>query len=167
MKHDILDVKTGLEQKDRKTLADILHVLLATSYLLYLKTQNFHWNVTGISFVSLHLLFQEHYEELAKTIDEMAERIRALGFFPQGSFFYFSKLSLIKEVTDLLGPIKMLEVLAEDHQTLICFLREKLPIAEKLKDGATADFINKRLFVHEKTLWMLRSLLTQIGTVES
>ncbi len=161
MENDILDLKIGLEKKDRQRLADILHVLLATNYMLYLKTQNFHWNVTGEGFVSFHLLFQNQYEELAKTIDEIAERIRALGFFPEGSFSCFSKLSLIKEAKALLGPMKMMETLLEDCQTLVCFLREKLPIAEELNDGATADFINKRLFVHEKNIWMLRSILTQ------
>lgn len=162
MEKDQLELKIGLEEKDRAVLCDILQTLLASSYALYLKTQNFHWNVTGPAFPSYHALFQKEYEELAEAIDEMAERIRALGAFPEGSFESFSKGSLISDVQGVLPPLKMIETLLHDQETLICFLREKLPISEKFADGATADFINKRLAVHEKEAWILRSILTAI-----
>jgi len=153
-------LKIGLEEKDLETLAEILQQLLATSYALYLKTQQFHWNVTGPSFHPYHVLFQEQYEELAEAIDEVAERVRALGAFPEGSFEVFSKQSLVKSSSPVHPALKMMEILLDDHETLIRFLREKLPLAEEVGDGATADFINKRLAVHEKTAWMLRSILS-------
>ena len=151
-------MKIGLEKKDCQTLAAILSKVLASTYSLYTKTQHYHWNVTGPDFYSLHLMFQSQYEELAETIDEMAERIRALGEFPHGSLALFAKESLIKDEhnKELKAP-EMLKRLLADHETLICYLRESLPTAEKLEDGATADFINKRLATHEKVAWMLRS----------
>jgi len=162
MEKDIVEPNLNLKPKDREALCQILQGLLASSYALYLKTQNFHWNVTGPAFQSYHLMFQAQYEELAESIDEMAERIRALGFFPEGSFKSFTKTSLIKDAEEVLAPLEMIKCLLQDHETLIYYLREKLPFAEKVEDGATADFINSRLAVHEKTAWMLRSTLTEI-----
>lgn len=163
MKEDLLNPIISLKKEDREELCCILQKLLASSYTLYLKTQNFHWNVTGPDFHSYHLMFQSQYEELAEAIDEMAERIRALGYFPEGSFESFIKMSLIKGINKLLSSMKMIEVLLHDHETLIGYLREKLPFSEQVEDGATADFINSRLAVHEKTAWMLRSILTKIN----
>jgi len=161
MNQDIVELHIGLQSKEREDLCAILQGLLASSYALYLKTQNFHWNVTGPAFHSYHLMFQEQYEELAEAIDEVAERIRMLGEFPDGSFESFAKVSLVKCAKKVLPPLEMIEALLRDQETVICYLREKLPYAEKVEDGATADFINKRLAVHEKTAWMLRSTLTQ------
>lgn len=161
MEKDAIEPSIGLSSKDREELSTILQKILASSYALYLKTQNFHWNVTGPAFQSYHLMFQAQYEELAEAIDEIAERIRALGFFPEGSFESFLKTSLIQDVKTVLSPMKMIEILSHDHETLIRFLREKLPFAEKVEDGATADFINARLAIHEKTAWMLRSTLQE------
>ncbi|CCB89279.1 Dps family protein [Simkania negevensis] len=161
MNRDIVELHIGLQSKERGDLCEILQRLLASSYALYLKTQNFHWNVTGPAFHSYHLLFQDQYEELAEAIDEIAERIRMLGEYPEGSFESFTKISLIKCAKEVLPPLQMMETLLHDHETVIRYLRDKLPYAEKVEDGATADFINKRLAVHEKTAWMLRSSLTQ------
>lgn len=162
MEKDPIELKISLKQSDRETLCDVLQCLLASSYALYLKTQNFHWNVTGPSFQSYHSMFQSQYEELAETIDEVAERIRALGHFPEGSFKGFADLSLLEDANGVITPIEMIKTLLEDHETVICFLRGKLPVAEEFGDGATADFINKRLAIHEKTTWMLRSTITEI-----
>lgn len=159
MEKDSLELNIHLKENDRKQIAEILQDLLASSYALYLKTQNFHWNVTGPSFPSYHVMFQNQYEELAETIDEIAERIRALGYFPEGSFESFSKRSLIEDEKKVISPTKMIQILLQDHECLIRFLRESLPTVEKFLDGATADFINKRLSAHEKIAWMLRSIL--------
>jgi len=141
-------------------VCEILHQLLASTYTLYLKTQNYHWNVLGAHFQSLHLLFQSQYEELAESIDEIAERIRALGYFPSGSFESFKKLTVIEEEKGLPKATEMLQKLLTDHERVIQFLRQYFPTVEKEGDSATADFINKRLASHEKTAWMLRSTLS-------
>jgi len=159
MKQDFLQVDLDLDVKEREQLCNILQVLLASSYCLYLKTQNFHWNVTGPNFHSYHLMFQDQYEELAQAIDEIAERIRALGYFPEGSLASFAKSSLVRDTEGVSPPMRMVEKLLSDHELIIRYLREGLPLAERATDGATADFINKRLAIHEKTAWMLRSIL--------
>ncbi|QVL57938.1 MAG: DNA starvation/stationary phase protection protein [Simkaniaceae bacterium] len=158
MECDALNVNIDLPNREK--ICEILHKLLASSYTLYLKTQNYHWNVTGPHFHALHLLFQSQYEELAISVDEIAERIRALGFFPSGSFEAFKKLTLISEETRFPEATEMLQKLLADHESLIQFLRKNFPIIEGEGDSATADFINKRLEVHEKTSWMLRSTLS-------
>jgi len=162
MKKDVEKFSEGfcLEEKDRATICAILNKLLASSYALYLKTQNYHWNVVGPDFYSYHLLFESQYQELATTIDEMAEHIRSLGFFPSASFTEFLNLSLIKDETKVLTAHSMIKQLLEDHNTLVCFLKENIALIEKFNDGAIADYLNKRLAVHEKTSWMLRSILT-------
>ena len=158
METDSVRVNIGLEEREK--ICNMLHRLLASSYALYLKTQNFHWNVTGPQFQTFHLLFQSQYEELAEAVDEMAERVRALGYFPEGSFTAFAKLSLIADQEGRPAAMKMIEILLADHETLICEMRKNLPFIEKLEDGATADFINKRLAFHEKTAWIFRSILS-------
>jgi len=160
MKKDEYEVNIGLPEKDREKICTFLQKLLASSYALYVKTHNFHWNVTGPAFYGLHLFFEKQYEELAEAVDEIAERIRALGFFSEGSFSAFSRLSFIKDETDVLSHTKMIKQLLEDHEALIRFLKESCAEVEKLNDGVTADLINARLSVHEKTSWMLRSVLT-------
>lgn len=158
MQKEAQPINSGIS--DTKKVCEVLHTLLASSYMLYLKTQNFHWNVTGPHFAPLHALFQTQYEDLAEAIDEMAERIRSLGFFPEGSFSVFGKLSILKEVTGSpLEAMKMVETLLKDHEALILFMRQHLGEIEELSDGATADFINKRLATHEKFAWMLRSVI--------
>ncbi|MCB1110620.1 MAG: DNA starvation/stationary phase protection protein [Chlamydiia bacterium] len=158
MQPDIISVNLSLKQREK--ICTLLHTLLASTYALYLKTQNYHWNVTGPQFQTFHLMFQGQYEELAEAIDEIAERIRALGYFPTGSFESFSKISLIKGEKGRPKALEMIQCLLSDHETLVQYLREHLPFVEKEEDGATADFINKRLATHEKTAWMLRSTLT-------
>jgi starvation-inducible DNA-binding protein len=158
MQEEKAKIRIGIEK--REEICKILHSLLASSYMLYLKTQNFHWNVTGPHFAPLHALFQAQYEDLAEAIDEMAERIRALGFFPEGSFEVFGKLSILKEAKGSPpAAMEMVKKLLHDHEEVISFLRDHLREVENLSDGATADFINKRLATHEKFAWMLRSIL--------
>ncbi|MCB1072086.1 MAG: DNA starvation/stationary phase protection protein [Chlamydiia bacterium] len=145
---------------NREKVCEILHQLLASTYTLYLKTQNYHWNVLGPHFQPLHLLFQTQYEELAESVDEIAERIRALGYFPSGSFESFKKLTFLEEEKGHPKATEMLQKLLEDHEQVIQFLRQHFPMVEKEGDSATADFINKCLATHEKTAWMLRSTLS-------
>lgn len=147
----------GIKKEELQEICAILNKILATTYALYLKTQNYHWNVTGKQFYSLHNLFQKHYEEMAEAIDEIAERVRALGENPPGSFSAFAALSEVKEESEIPSSEEMLKQLVQDHEILITYMREQLPKVEKLKDGATADLMNKRLATHEKSAWMLRS----------
>ena len=161
MEEDILEVDIALAQESREKLSIFLQTLLASTFGLFVKTQNFHWNVTGVQFPSFHLLFQDQYEELFSAIDEIAERIRALGFFPKASLQTFSHLSLVSDEEGILSAIEMLHRLLKDHELLVKFLRDNLSFAEQCNDGATADFINKRLEAHEKAAWMLRSTLPQ------
>lgn len=158
MEADTIPVNLSLNQREK--ICEMLHKLLASTYALYLKTQNYHWNVTGPQFQTFHALFQTQYEELAEAVDEIAERVRALGYFPSGSFESFSKLSLINGEEGHPKAMEMIQNLLTDQETLIQFLREHLPFVEKEEDGATADFINKRLATHEKVAWMLRSTLS-------
>lgn len=157
MRKDTVPVNTALEKQGE--ISEILYPLLASTYALYLKTQHCHWNVVGPQFYSFHLLFQSQYEELAEAIDEMAERIRALGFFPEGSFETFSKASFIPEADKPLSAMEMIQTLLEGHEALIQYMRKHLPFIEGEEDGATADFLNKRLVIHEKAAWILRSTI--------
>ena len=161
MEEDILNVDIALSETNREKISAFLQTLLASTFALFVKTQQFHWNVTGVQFPSFHLLFQDQYEELFIAIDEIAERIRALGFFPKASLSVFSHLSIIDSEERLLSAIEMLYQLLQDHEHMAKFLRENLPFTESCEDGATADFINKRLAAHEKAAWMLRSTLPQ------
>lgn len=154
-------INTGLSAIDRETVAKGLSLLLADSYTLYLKTHNFHWNVTGPQFNSLHLLFETQYIELADAVDEIAERIRALGFHAPGSYADFSKLTSIKEATGNTAPKAevMLEQLVADQETVIRTARTVFPQADAAKDQATVDLVTRRIEIHEKNAWMLRSQL--------
>jgi starvation-inducible DNA-binding protein len=154
-----MDVNIGIASEDRKTLADGLSRLLADSYTLYLKTHNFHWNVTGPMFQTLHLLFEAQYDELALAVDAVAERIRSLGHQAPGTYGAFIKLSRIKETDGVPRAEDMIRLLVEGHETVVRTCREIIPTSEKARDQATADLITQRLQVHEKTAWMLRSLL--------
>lgn len=154
-----MDLNTGIAPKQRKELADELSKLLADSYTLYLKTHNFHWNVTGPMFQTLHLMFEEHYTELATAVDLIAERIRALGFPSPGSYAAFGRLSSVSDTDSAPEALEMVKLLVEAHETVIRTARGVVKLAEDATDQATADLGTQRLQVHEKTAWMLRSLL--------
>jgi starvation-inducible DNA-binding protein len=154
-----MNINTGIPEKDRKAIAQGLGHLLADSYTLYLKTHKYHWNVTGPMFQTLHLMFETHYTELALAVDLIAERIRALGEFAPGSYGAFAKLSSIKEEAGVPAAKAMIRNLVEGHETVIRTARALFPVAEKGGDEATADLLTQRIQLHEKTAWMLRSLL--------
>lgn len=153
------NIDIGIPESDRKEISQGLSRLLADSYMLYVKTHNYHWNVTGPHFHSLHAMFEEQYSELAPAIDEIAERIRALGFFAPGSFKAFSGLSKIKEEVDVPDAMTMVKNLVNAHEQLLQTAREVLPACEKGNDEASLDLLTQRLHVHSKTAWMLRSML--------
>ena len=153
-------IHTGIESQDRKKITEGLSKLLAGTYTLYLKTQKFHWNVTGPFFESLHKMFEAQYLELIPAVDSLAERIRALGYPAPGSFTEFSKLSEVSEQTRIPDSGEMIHELIEDHEKLARAAREIFPVAEDATDQATADLVTGRMEVHEKTAWMLRSFLS-------
>lgn len=149
----------GIAIKDRKEICKRLETLLAQTYALYLKTQNFHWNVVGPQFQELHLLFESHYTEMAKGIDEIAERIRILGFSAPGSFSHFIAHTTISESTKPPKTAKMIAELLEGHYVVINEGRALTPISDRAGDIVTTDLMVKRLTQHEKASWQLRSLL--------
>jgi starvation-inducible DNA-binding protein len=154
------EINIGISEKDRKEVCTSLNKLLADSYLLYLKTQNYHWNVTGKMFQSLHLLFEEQYTEQAKAIDMIAERIRALGEFAPGSFAAFSKVSSIKEESAIPSAEEMIHNLVHGNEAVVTTAREIVSLADGCEDDVTSDLMIERMQVHEKNAWMLRSLIT-------
>lgn len=155
------NVNIGISEQDRKAIATGLSRLLADSYTLYVKTHNFHWNVTGPMFQTLHKMFEEQYGELAEAVDLVAERIRALGFPAPGSFSEFTKLASVKEAQGQLSANQMVQQLVEGHETIVRTCREAFPAVERASDEPTADLLTVRMQAHEKTAWMLRSLLEQ------
>jgi len=152
-------IDIGIGEKDRAEIAAGLGKLLADSYSLYLKTHNFHWNVTGPMFQTLHLMFQTQYEELALAVDLVAERIRALGHPAPGTYAEFAKLSSIKETLGVPKATEMLRLLVEGQEAVVRTARSLFPAVERASDEATADLLTQRIQLHEKTAWMLRSLL--------
>ena len=158
MKAPSIDI--GISEKDRKKIADGLSHLLADTYTLYLKTHNFHWNVTGPMFNTLHLMFETQYTELALAVDLVAERIRALGFPAPGSYSAYAKLSTVKEASNVPDAEEMIRILAKDQEAVARTARNVFPLAEKANDQPTADLITQRLQVHEKTAWMLRAMVS-------
>ena len=152
-------IDIGIKDKDRKVIADGLSRLLADTYTLYLKTHNFHWNVTGPMFQTLHLMFETQYNELALAVDLVAERIRALGYPAPGTYSEYAKLSSIKETAGVPKAEKMIELLVEGQESVVRTARSIFPLVEKVNDEPTADLLTQRMQVHEKTAWMLRSLL--------
>lgn len=152
-----MKVNIGIEEKDRIAIGDALCVLLANTYLVYLKTQKFHWNIVGPDFYAMHKMFEEQYQELAAAVDEIAERIRTLGFVAPGTFAEFQELATLSEENDAETSAEMISVLLDDHQGLIRLMRTMLPAFEKANDDGTHDFIIGRMAAHEKTAWMLRS----------
>jgi len=137
--------------------------LLADSYTLYLKTHNFHWNVTEPMFSTLHTLFEQHYTELATAVDEIAERIRALGVAAPGSYRQFSELSSIPEETGTPGAEEMIRQLVQGQEAVVKTARGIFPVVESANDEASADLLTQRMHIHEKNAWMLRSLLDDRG----
>lgn len=149
----------GISDKDRQDIAGGLSRLLADTYTLYLKTHNFHWNVTGPMFQTLHVMFEQQYTELQAAVDSIAERIRALGHFAPGSFTEFGRLSSIPEATGHPTARDMIRQLVEGHETVARTARSLFPQADGAQDEATADLLTERIQIHEKNAWMLRSML--------
>ena len=154
-----MKINIGIEEADRKEIAHGLSRLLADTYTLYLKTHNFHWNVTGPMFQTLHLMFEAQYMELATAVDLIAERIRALGFPAPGTYSEFSKLASIKEEPGVPNASTMIQLLLEGHEAVVRTSRSVFPVVDRTHDEPTADLLTQRMQIHEKTGWMLRSLL--------
>lgn len=154
-----MKVNIGIPEDKRKIIAEGLSKLLADTYTLFLKTHNFHWNVTGPHFPSLHTTFEAQYQELFLAADAIAERIRSLGFFAPGSYHEFGSLTAVKEATGILKAETMVEQLVEGHETVARTARSIFPAGEAGSDEATLDLLTERIQTHEKTAWMLRSFL--------
>jgi starvation-inducible DNA-binding protein len=154
-----MELNIGINAEDRQQIAAGLSNLLADSYSLYLKTHNYHWNVEGPLFNTLHLMFEEHYTELATAVDEIAERIRALGVKAPGSYTAFGKLTGIDEATGTESAEEMIRQLVIGQETVARTAREAIKAAEAASDEPTADLLTQRMQIHEKNAWMLRSML--------
>ncbi len=154
-----MKIDIGISEIDRKDVALSLSKLLADSYTLYLKTHNFHWNVEGPMFQTLHLMFMGQYTELWTALDLIAERIRALGHYAPGTYAEFAKLSSIKEADGVPVAHEMIRQLVDGHEAVIRTARSAFSAVEKAQDEASADLLTQRIQLHEKTAWMLRSLL--------
>jgi starvation-inducible DNA-binding protein len=153
------EIDIGIPAKDRKAIAAGLARLLADSYTLYLKTHNYHWNVTGPLFNTLHQMFQTQYTELSIAVDDIAERIRALGEPAPGSYKAYAALTGIPEEDGVPSAEEMLRQLVKGQEQVVRTAREVFPIAEKASDEPTADLLTQRMQLHEKNAWMLRSML--------
>ncbi len=154
-----LPMNTGISEADRTAIAHGLSRLLADTYTVYLKTHNFHWNVEGPMFQTLHILFMEQYTEAWNAIDLIAERIRSLGHYAPGTYGQFQKLASITETEGVPKAKKMIELLIEGQEAIVRTARSVLPVADKASDEPTLDLLTQRMQVHEKNAWMLRSLL--------
>jgi starvation-inducible DNA-binding protein len=154
-----MTVDIGIGDKDREKIATQLSKLLADSYTLYLKTHNYHWNVTGPLFNTLHSMFEQQYTELATAVDEIAERIRALGIKAPGTYSEFGKLTSIDEGSGDESAEEMIRQLLVGQETVTRTAREAFPAADAAHDEPTADLLTQRMQVHEKNAWMLRSML--------
>jgi starvation-inducible DNA-binding protein len=152
-------IDIGIKAADREAIAAGLSKLLADTYTLYLQTHNFHWNVTGPMFQTLHLMFETQYNELALAVDQIAERIRALGYRAPGTYGEFSNLSAVKEVDGSPKAEDMIRILVEGQETVVRTARSVFPLVDDAHDEPSADLLTQRMQVHEKTAWMLRSLL--------
>ena len=159
-----MPINIGIEGKDRREIADGLSKLLADTFTLYLKTHNFHWNVTGPMFRTLHVMFEEQYNELWTATDLIAERIRALGLYAPATFKEFTSLATIKEEEGVPAATDMIRALVEGHEAAARTARAAFTVAEGADDAPTADLLTERMQVHEKTAWMLRSLLADEGS---
>lgn len=152
-------VNIGINDKDRKKIAEGLSKLLADTYTLYLKTHNFHWNVTGPMFNTLHTMFETQYTELALAVDSIAERIRALGYPAPGTYAEYARLSSIKEEEGVPEATEMIRKLVEGQEAVVRTARSLFPVIDAAGDEPSADLLTQRMQTHEKTAWMLRSLL--------
>ena len=149
----------GMLSEECKNVARVVSGILADTYILYMKTQNFHWNVTGPLFFQLHTLFEKQYNELAEAVDELAERIRALGEPAPAAYTVYMKLSSLQEELGVPSSELMVAQLLEDHETIVRHLRESFDVIDQAGDEATADLFTQRLAYHEKTAWMLRAMI--------
>lgn len=154
-----MEVNIGISEEDRHVIADDLSKVLADTYMLYLKTHNYHWNVTGKLFYPLHEQFEEQYQELAEAVDEIAERIRALGYKAPGTFREFQELTSIEEDTEKPEALEMVRRLALANEQVLRTARGSLESVNKAEDEATLDLLTRRLQAHSKVAWMLRSHL--------
>jgi starvation-inducible DNA-binding protein len=155
-------INIGISEKDREAVANGLSRLLADTYTLYLTTHNFHWNVTGPMFNTLHQMFMVQYTELWAAVDPVAERIRSLGHAAPGSYAQFSKLASVPDApTTPPKALEMVRILVQGHEAVARTARDMFPVAEQARDEPTADLLTQRMTVHEQTAWMLRSLLEE------
>lgn len=154
-----LPIEIGIDEKARAEIADGLSRMLADTYSLYLKTHNFHWNVTGPMFQTLHTMFEQQYVELATAVDEIAERIRALGYPAPGTYSQYAKLTSIEEPDGVPTAEEMIQQLVKGQEAVVRTARSIFPTVEEASDEPTADLLTQRMQIHEKTAWMLRSLL--------
>ncbi len=154
-----MDINIGIDSKNREQIATALSKVQADTYTLYLKTHNYHWNVTGPMFQTLHLMFEQQYNELWIAVDLVAERIRALGFPAPGTYKQFVALTSIKDDDTVPKATDMIRSLVEGHETVARTSREAFKRADEVHDQPTCDMLTQRMNVHEKTAWMLRSLL--------
>jgi starvation-inducible DNA-binding protein len=152
-------IDIGIAEKERQAIADGLSRLLADSYTLYLKTHNYHWNVTGPMFNTLHLMFEQQYTELAAAVDLIAERIRALGYPAPGSYRAYAELTSIEEETGVPSAETMVRQLVKGQEAVVRTARAIFPVVDEAHDEPTADLLTQRMQVHEKNAWMLRSLI--------
>jgi starvation-inducible DNA-binding protein len=160
-KTTVVPVNLGIDEASRSKIADGLSRLLADTYTLYLKTHNFHWNVTGPMFQTLHLMFETQYTELALAVDLIAERIRALGYPAPGTYTEYAKLSSISETEGVPKAKEMIKLLVEGQESVVRTARSIFPVVDEVNDEPTADLLTQRMQIHEKTAWMLRSLLEE------
>ncbi len=154
-----MEINIGISEQDRHSIVDGLSTMLADTYTLYLKTHNFHWNVTGPMFQTLHAMFEEQYVELSQAVDQIAERIRALGSHAPGTYAQFARLTSIKEPDGVPSAQEMIKQLVQDQEAVVRSARSMFKAVDQANDETTADLLTQRMQVHEKTAWMLRSLL--------
>jgi starvation-inducible DNA-binding protein len=162
-----MPINIGIGVEERREIAEGLSRLLADTYTLYLKTHNYHWNVTGPMFQTLHLMFEQQYNELALAVDQIAERIRALGLPAPATYSEFARLSSVKEEEGVPSAQEMIRKLVEGQEAVARTARTVFPTAEGANDQPTADLLTERMQVHEKTAWMLRSLLADEGVASA
>ncbi|MDX3775397.1 Dps family protein [Chromatiaceae bacterium AAb-1] len=154
-----MKINIGISEEQRKAIAEGLSVLLADTYTLYLKTHNYHWNVTGPMFQTLHTLFETQYTELAVAVDDIAERIRALDEFAPGSYKAYAKLTSIKEADGIPSAEEMIADLVKGQEAIAKTARSIVPVADDASDEVSLDLLTQRMTIHEKNAWMLRSLI--------
>jgi starvation-inducible DNA-binding protein len=152
-------INIGIDEESRKQIAEGLKKLTADTFTLYLKTHYYHWNVTGPMFETLHKMFEEQYNALWQAVDTLAERIRALGFYAPGTYRELMSTTSIQEDDDIPGWKQMIQNLLDGHEEVIRSARDLFPQADEAGDEGTADLLTCRLEFHEKTAWMLRSML--------